>query len=63
MKVGIIGLPQTGKTSLYNALTRSQVDLNRFGAAEVNVGVIPVPDPAFRLRGGAVSAARKSRPP
>ena len=31
MKVGIIGLPQTGKTSLYNALTRSQVELNRFG--------------------------------
>ena len=47
MKVGIIGLPQTGKTSLYNALTRSQVDLNRFGAAEVNVGVIGVPDPRF----------------
>ncbi len=47
MKVGIIGLPQTGKTSLYNALTRSQVELNRFGGAEVNVSVIPVPDPRF----------------
>ncbi|MCW3096362.1 MAG: GTP-binding protein YchF [Chthonomonadaceae bacterium] len=47
MKVGIIGLPQTGKTSLYNALTRSAVELNRFGGAEVNVGVIGVPDPRF----------------
>lgn len=47
MKVGIIGLSQSGKTSLYNALTRSQVELNRFGAAEVNVGVIAVPDPRF----------------
>ena len=47
MKVGIIGLPQSGKTSLYNALTRSQVELNRFGATEVNVGVIAVPDPRF----------------
>ncbi len=47
MKVGIIGLPQTGKTSLYNALTRSQVELNRFGATEVNIGVIAVPDPRF----------------
>lgn len=47
MKVGIIGLPQTGKTSLYNALTRSQVELNRFGSTEVNVAVIPVPDPRF----------------
>jgi GTP-binding protein YchF len=47
MKVGIIGLPQTGKTSLYNALTRSQVELNRFGGGEVSVGVIPVPDRRF----------------
>lgn len=47
MKVGIIGLPQTGKTSLYNALTRSAVELNRFGGGEVNVGVIGVPDPRF----------------
>lgn len=47
MKVGIIGLPQSGKTSLYNASTRSAVELNRFGGNEVNVGVIPVPDPRF----------------
>jgi GTP-binding protein YchF len=47
MKVGIIGLPQTGKTSLYNALTRSQVELNRFGGGEVSVGVISVPDNRF----------------
>src|SRR5580658_4002549 len=47
MKVGIIGLTQSGKTSLYNALTRSQVELNRFGGAEISVGVIPVPDSRF----------------
>lgn len=47
MKVGIIGLPQSGKTSLYNALTRSQVELNRFGGTEISVGVIPVPDERF----------------
>jgi len=47
MKVGIIGLPQTGKTSLYNALTRGQVELSRFGGSEVSVGVIPVPDGRF----------------
>jgi GTP-binding protein YchF len=45
MKVGIIGLPQAGKTSLYNALTRSSVEL--FGGGEVHIGVIPVPDPRF----------------
>src|SRR5689334_2830899 len=47
MKVGIIGLPQVGKTSLYNALTRSSVELARFGANEVSVGVIAVPDERF----------------
>jgi GTP-binding protein YchF len=47
MKVGIIGLPQTGKTTLYNALTRSNVELNRFGGSEVNIGTISVPDPRF----------------
>lgn len=47
MKVGIIGLPQTGKTTLYNALTRSNVDVHQFGGGEVHVGVIPVPDPRF----------------
>lgn len=47
MKVGIIGLPQTGKTSVYNALTRSEIELARFGGAETHVGVIPVPDPRF----------------
>jgi GTP-binding protein YchF len=49
MKVGIIGLPQTGKTSLYNALTRSEVNLSQFGSTEANVGVISVPDPRFDL--------------
>jgi len=47
MKVGIIGLPQSGKTSLYNALTRNQVELNKFGGGEINLGVISVPDPRF----------------
>ncbi len=45
MEVGIIGLSQSGKTSLYNALTRSAVEL--FGGQEVHVGVISVPDPRF----------------
>ncbi len=47
MKTGIIGLPQSGKTSLYNALTRSQVNLATYGTNEVNTGVIPVPDERF----------------
>ncbi|MCS6775873.1 MAG: DUF933 domain-containing protein [Chloroherpetonaceae bacterium] len=47
MEVGVIGLPQSGKTSLYNALTRSNVDL--YGVGQTHVGVIPVPDRRFDL--------------
>src|ERR1041384_7212594 len=49
MKVGIIGLPEVGKTTLYNALTRSSAAVHAFGVRsnEVNLGSIPVPDPRF----------------
>lgn len=49
MKVGIIGLPETGKTTLFNALTRSNAALHTYGvrSQEVNLGTIPVPDERF----------------
>ena len=49
MKVGIIGLPETGKTTLFNALTHGRAPLAEFGArrTETNVGVIAVPDARF----------------
>lgn len=49
MKVGIIGLPETGKTTLFNALTHGHAALAEFGArrADTNVGTIAVPDPRF----------------
>jgi GTP-binding protein YchF len=49
MKVGLIGLPETGKTTLFNALTRSTAAVHSFGAHsnEINLGTIPVPDERF----------------
>src|ERR1044071_9021313 len=49
MKVGLIGLPQSGKTTLFNALTRSSAATHAYGGVsdEVNLGTIPVPDPRF----------------
>ena len=49
MKVGIIGLPSSGKTTLSNALTRSQAQTGGYGARsrEENVAVIGVPDARF----------------
>ncbi len=48
MKVGIIGLPATGKTTLFNALTHGHAS-TEFGGKrpEANVGIIPVPDTRF----------------
>jgi GTP-binding protein YchF len=45
MRLGIIGLPQSGKTTLYNALTRGSVPTGAGGRLEVHTAVVDVPDP------------------
>ncbi len=46
MRLGIIGLPQSGKTTLYNALTRgTQPTGMSTGKIEVHTAVVDVPDP------------------
>jgi ribosome-binding ATPase len=46
MRLGIIGLPQSGKTTLFNALTRgSQPTGGASGRMEVHTAVVDVPDP------------------
>lgn len=45
MKLGIIGLPQTGKTTIFNALTRGNVPTTMSGKMEVHTAVVDVPDP------------------
>ena len=42
MKIGIIGPPQSGKTTAFSSLTGLHVDA--FGGREANVGVVKVPD-------------------
>jgi GTP-binding protein YchF len=46
MDIAIIGLPQSGKTTIFNALTRGKADTTGAGGpgAEMHVGVIKVPD-------------------
>lgn len=46
MRLGIIGLPQSGKTTIYNALTRgTQPTGVGSGKIEVHTAVVDVPDP------------------
>jgi GTP-binding protein YchF len=46
MEIGIIGLPNSGKTTIFNALTRSQTETAAFssGQLEVHTAVVDVPD-------------------
>lgn len=46
LSIGIVGLPNVGKSTLFTALTRKQVDASNypFATIEPNVGVVPVPD-------------------
>src|SRR5690625_2727202 len=47
IKCGIVGLPNVGKSTLFNALTRAGIAAANFPfcTIEPNVGVVPVPDP------------------
>lgn len=46
-KCGIVGLPNVGKSTLFNALTESGIDAQNypFCTIDPNTGIVPVPDP------------------
>ncbi len=56
-KCGIVGLPNVGKSTLFNALTKAEIAAENypFCTIEPNVGIVPVPDPRLDLLSGIVN--------
>jgi GTP-binding protein YchF len=44
LQVAIVGLARSGKTTVFNTLTRGNAETGGFGGVTVNVGVVKVPD-------------------
>jgi len=60
IKCGIVGLPNVGKSTLFNALTKAGIAAANFPfcTIEPNVGVVPVPDPRLRELSAIVKPQR-----
>ena len=53
MKLGIVGLPNVGKSTLFNSLTKAGAEAANypFCTIDPNIGVVTVPDPRLKLLG------------
>ncbi len=59
-KCGIVGLPNVGKSTLFNALTRAEIQAENypFCTIEPNVGIVEVPDPRLDKLAAIVNPER-----
>ena len=64
LKCGIVGLPNVGKSTLFNALTQSGIEAANypFCTIEPNVGIVEVPDPRMAELAKIVNPQKCSPP-
>lgn len=60
MKLGIVGLPNVGKSTLFNSLTKAGAESANypFCTIDPNIGIVPVPDERLKVLGDLYNTAK-----